>query len=469
MKLKKKIIFMLFTNFKKNNITLIFMIKKNYKFSLSIFFILIVYSTVKSETLSEVLKDAYNFYPDVTKSLYELETKQLELKKSKTDFLPSVDLTLSQGRNITKSLPDTNMNNFNTLNPSSVDLKVSQPLGSTKFLNLKEANNNFEIGKYENKSTVQNILYRASIAYYNLLKIRFLLDVAIKNEKNLEQKLNATEKRFEFRDVTKTDVFQAKARLASAKSKRIEEENNLEIAISEFKSVVGREPNLNWYTSNKDKITSSNPIDWAKFGELPKLPFSIKESKKLALKNNPDIVTLKYKLKNSEINITKDKLEFMPELSISANYGKDLESTRTINRKDSYEITAEMSIPIFNKGHNFYDVEKSKNSSMAVLEQLESLKIDTIHEVNSAWKKILSLKSSIESLKVSVKSNEVALDGVTKEAGVGTRTTLNILDAEKELTQSEADLINARFELITASYDLLKTCGLLSLSYLITN
>ena len=144
-----------------------------------------------------------------------------------------------------------------------------------------------------------------------------------------------------------------------------------------------------------------------------------------------------------------------------------MESTRTINRKDSYEITAEMSVPLFNKGHNFYNIEKSKNSSLATLEQLESLKINTIHKVNSSWKKILSLKSSIESLKISVKSNEVALEGVTQEAGVGTRTTLNILDAEKELTQAEADLINARFQLLTASYDLLKTCGLINLDYLI--
>lgn len=443
------------------------MTKKLSTYAIFIFFTLFLSSKIQSETLNDVLIDAYNFYPDISKSIYELETKQIDLKKTKTDFLPSIDLTLTQGRSVTKSLPDTSNYNYNALNPSSVDLTVTQPIGSTRFLNLKEADNNFEIGKFQNKSTIQDILYRATIAYYNLLKTRFLLDVAFKNESNLEQKLDATEKRFDFRDVTKTDVFQARARLASAKSKRIEEENNLEIAVSEFKSVVGRNPNLNWFTSKNDKITSSNPIDWAKFGELPKLPNSIEDSKKLALKNNPDIVTLNYKLRNSEINIKKDQLEFIPEFSISANYGKDLESTRAINRKDSYEITAEMSVPLFNKGHNFYNIEKSKNSSLATLEQLESLKINTIHKVNSSWKKILSLKSSIESLKVSVKSNEVALEGVTQEAGVGTRTTLNILDAEKELTQAEADLINARFQLLIASYDLLKTCGLINLEYLV--
>ena len=63
--------------------------------------------------------------------------------------------------------------------------------------------------------------------WWNILR-----SVVERNEENLMIKLDATEKRFEFRDVTKTDVFQAKARLAGATSKRIEAENNLEISIS---------------------------------------------------------------------------------------------------------------------------------------------------------------------------------------------------------------------------------------------
>ena len=42
----------------------------------------------------------------------------------------------------------------------------------------------------------------------------------------------------------------------------------------------------------------------------------------------------------------------------------------------------------------------------------------------------------------------MAVEGVSKEAGVGTRTTLNILDAEKELTQSESNLVNSQYQLI---------------------
>ena len=125
-----------------------------------------------------------------------------------------------------------------------------------------------------------------------------------------------------------------------------------------------------------------------------------------------------------------------------------------------------MSVPIFNKGHNFYNLEKSKNSAISSFKSLESKKLDLIFQIQSSWKKIESTKSSIGSLELSVESNVMAVDGVTKEAGVGTRTTLNILDAEKELTQSESNLVNAQYQLIVSSFELLKLCGLLTFKYL---
>ena len=125
-----------------------------------------------------------------------------------------------------------------------------------------------------------------------------------------------------------------------------------------------------------------------------------------------------------------------------------------------------MSIPLFNKGHNFINLNKSKDTALSSHQAFESKKLNLAHEVKSAWKRIKSSKSSIKSLEISVESNLVALEGVSKEAGVGSRTTLNILDAEKELTQAEANLVNAQFSLIDSSYQLLKSCGLLNFSYL---
>ena len=175
-------------------------------------------------------------------------------KFQKLTFLPSINFSASQGRNLSKSFPDTSKLNITGISPTSFDIDLTQPLSYTKVINLKQARNTLKISDLKNKSIIQNVLFRASKAYYTVLKDYFLLDVSKKNEENLLQKLDATEKRFEFRDVTKTDVFQAKARLAEATSKRIEAENNLDISISDFETVVGRKPDITWFQSDKSKL-----------------------------------------------------------------------------------------------------------------------------------------------------------------------------------------------------------------------
>ena len=433
---------------------------------LLLLFLLLFSTFSKAEELKDVLRDAYNYFPDIKKSKQELKNAKRDLQISKTDFLPSLEFSSSQGKNVSRSFPDTSNRGDTSLSPTTFDIDLTQPLSYAKMVTLKQSRNKLKISQLKDRSVTQSVLLRASKAYYTVLKNYFLLDVSKKNEENLIKKLEATEKRFEFRDVTKTDVFQAKARLAEATSKRIEAENNLDISISDFKTVVGREPKINWFNSDNETITGANPKDWSKFGDIPKIPLSLKNSLDIGLKNNPDFIQLKFAYENSKFDIRKSRLNFAPEFSVTGSVGKSLKSSRTLERKDTYEVTASVSLPIFNKGHNFYNLEKSKNSAISSFKTLESKKLDLVFQIQSTWKKIESTKSSIGSLELSVESNIMAVEGVTKEAGVGTRTTLNILDAEKELTQSESNLVNAQFQLIISSFELLSQCGLLNFEYL---
>ena len=70
--------------------------------------------------------------------------------------------------------------------------------------------------------------------------------------------------------------------------------------------------------------------------------------------------------------------------------------------------------------------------------------------------------SQISSTLSSVAANKVALEGVRREVEVGTRTTLNLLDAENEYVQSEANLISAVYEETQSHFSLLFECGLLA-------
>ena len=153
------------------------------------FLLLCKFSFLKAEDLKSVLKDAYNFFPDVEKSEKDFENAKKDLQISKTDFLPSINFSASQGRNLSKSFPDTSKLNITGISPTSFDIDLTQPLSYTKVINLKQARNTLKISDLKNKSIIQNVLFRASKAYYTVLKDYFLLDVSKKNEEKLFKNL----------------------------------------------------------------------------------------------------------------------------------------------------------------------------------------------------------------------------------------------------------------------------------------
>ena len=75
----------------------------------------------EAEELGDVLRDAYNYFPDIKKSKKDLENAKRDLQISKTDFLPSLEFSSSQGRNISRSFPDTSNRGDTTISPTTFD------------------------------------------------------------------------------------------------------------------------------------------------------------------------------------------------------------------------------------------------------------------------------------------------------------------------------------------------------------
>ena len=125
--------------------------------------ILCHFSILKAEDLKSVLKDAYTFFPDIKKSQVDFQNAKKDLQISKTDFLPSLEFSASQGRNLSKSFPDTSKFNFTGVNPTSFDIDITQPLSYTKVINLKQARNSLKF--LTNKSVTKRLIQQASILH----------------------------------------------------------------------------------------------------------------------------------------------------------------------------------------------------------------------------------------------------------------------------------------------------------------
>ena len=112
---------------------------------LLLLFLMLFTTFSEAEELSDVLRDAYNYFPDVKKSKKDLENAKRDLQISKTDFLPSLEFSSSQGRNISRSFPDTSSRGDTTISPTTFDVDLTQPLSYAKMVTLKQSRNNLKI------------------------------------------------------------------------------------------------------------------------------------------------------------------------------------------------------------------------------------------------------------------------------------------------------------------------------------
>jgi outer membrane protein len=82
-----------------------------------------------------------------------------------------------------------------------------------------------------------------------------------------------------------------------------------------------------------------------------------------------------------------------------------------------------------------------------------------VANTRSAFATWQAAKLAIASNQEAVRANELALEGARAENSVGTRTILDVLNAEQELLNSQVALVTARRDEYVAGFNLLNAMG----------
>ena len=119
-------------------------------------------------------------------------------------------------------------------------------------------------------------------------------------------------------------------------------------------------------------------------------------------------------------------------------------------------------MPLYQRGSVSSQVREAKQVvGRNRLLLIEAERSATEQAVN-AWESLVSARAQIQSLNAAVRSNRIALEGVRQESLVGSRTVLDVLDAEQELLNSEVNLVSAERDEIVAQYQVLSALGRLT-------
>ena len=116
-------------------------------------------------------------------------------------------------------------------------------------------------------------------------------------------------------------------------------------------------------------------------------------------------------------------------------------------------------MPIFQGGLPAARIRQAQAEQGQVLEQVVGTERAVVQAARAAFATYDAAKKAIQSETVAVQANELALEGARAEQSVGTRTVLDVLNAEQELLNSQVVLVTAKRDAYVAGFQLLNAMG----------
>jgi outer membrane protein len=120
-------------------------------------------------------------------------------------------------------------------------------------------------------------------------------------------------------------------------------------------------------------------------------------------------------------------------------------------------------MPIYQGGAVDAKVSQAKAGAQQAQAEAEDARRASVEDITQAWSALQSADEVIHAYEAAVAANQMALDNTRKELAVGTRTTLDLLDAERDWVGSQVNLTASRRDRAVAAYQLLAACGALHL------
>jgi outer membrane protein len=400
-----------------------------------------------AQSLIEALSTTYNSNPDLLAQRAVLRQTDETLAQAVANWRPRVSLSLEYNKIEFDSLPVSRANTYFALNGRTTLLSVTQPIfrGGKTVADTKTAQANIQAQRALLADTEQQVLLQAAVVYADLLRDLGIVDARKNNVRVLVQQLDATRERFRVGELTITDVSQAEARLEQAKADLVLAEAQVRIDQATFQRVIGARP--------------------GNLGELPlvgALPASEEECTALAMDYAPRAVSAQNRITAASYGVNSAISALLPVVNLVGfiQYQQDLQVPT--DQFYQYGVRLQATVPIYQNGSEWSAIRQAKELVGQRGNELDSARRLAAQTVISAWRNLDSARSRVTSFTAQVRANDVALNGVRQEALVGSRTTLDVLNAEQELLNSQVNLITARHDVQVNYYGVLAGIGRLT-------
>ena len=402
---------------------------------------------VGATTLQDALAQAYLTNPALLSARAQLRSVDEGVPQALSGWRPT--LTINTGPGFAYGSTTTGgiaSRDNRTLVSSGVSLTVPVYQGGSTSASTHQALNQVLAQRARLMASEQQVFTDTVSAYVMVIESQQMLKLSVNNEIVLARQLEATRERYNrLGEVTLTDVSQAEAALAGAQADRESAANNLLTARATYKRQVGEMPG---------ELVDPQPLQ---------LPFRNEAQVSLsAANNNPNVIAAMFADAAAKDGIDLAFSALMPTLSVQATASTSSNSSVTGQKSTGGQLLLSASLPIYQGGAEYSRVRQARQSEQQARTSVDDTRRQTVLQAIQAWNTLQATRSIIERNRAQVRANQVALEGVSREASVGSRTTLDILNAQQALLATRSTLVSSLANLVTNSYAVAAAAGRLN-------
>ncbi|MEM6846801.1 MAG: TolC family outer membrane protein [Pseudomonadota bacterium] len=402
-----------------------------------------------TRSLRGAFEAAYDTNPTLNQARSDVRAADEDVAIARSRNRPTISASVSQ------SLSSERNFNFPTGNggsatstddrtPATLQLDVRQPLfEGFRTRNLtRQAEATVRAERERLRGTEQDVLLATALSFVELRRFRGGVRFRTMEVSFLREQVDAAAARQEFGEGTRTDIDQARARLAEAQALLANEEAGLAAARAEFERQTNLKP---------EQVRGDVDI-------VALIPRTLADALHRGASNSPDIQAAIHDVDAAQFNVKATEGQLLPSLSldgqVAAAIGED-----TASRTEAAEIGLTLTIPIYQGGQVAAQTRQAKEQLGSARIGVDIERNDTRSTVLTNWQTIQTSKSAIVAANASVQAGSSALDGVLEELRVGQRTTIDVLNAQRDLVRAEISKLNAIRDRDQAAYTLLRAIG----------
>ena len=403
--------------------------------------LLAVWSGASAANLFEVFEAALTSDPDYLVSGAEHRASRELRPQALADLKPRIRLSF-----------DTHWNERQqrgSYRSDSLVLDVQQPIyRRDRRIAVDQADSRIASAGALHSAARQDLMVRVAERYFRVLEAGDELNFARATLEAFEQQLAQSRQRFQVGLIAITDVEEAKAGFDLSRAQQIAAENALDIAGEALRETTG-EYHQTLAPLRKMQLVMPEPND-------------IDMWTRIALEQNLRMLAARRDAETARTEIERIQAGHSPIIDAVGSVGLNDSESGPFGETRRANVGLRLSLPVYSGGAILSRTRESQHRYQRALEVMERERRRAQRETRDAFLGVNSGISRVHALEQAVRSSQTAAEAIEAGFQVGTRTSVDVLDAQRDLFRARRDLSEAKYGYILNMLRLKRAAGVLA-------